>query len=104
MSWPVPSSTTVWACWQPRNPNSGLTCFSPIDGLHNDSRMNVAIALTAALYGATMVNHAKVDQLLKDPDSGKIVGVRVRDLLPTEPSGGGDSFVVRTKCQKSETV
>ena len=60
--------------------------------------MNAAIALTAALYGATVVNHAEVDQLLKDHDSGKIVGVRVRDLLPTEPSGGGgDSFVVRTK-------
>ncbi|KAL7272711.1 mitochondrial glycerol-3-phosphate dehydrogenase [Rhizina undulata] len=30
-----------------------------VDGSHNDSRMNVTIALTAALNGATVVNHAE---------------------------------------------
>ncbi|KAF8544193.1 glycerol-3-phosphate dehydrogenase [Trichophaea hybrida] len=64
------------------------------DGSHNDSRMNVAIALTAALYGATVINHAEVNELLKDPQTGKITGVRIRDLLPTKKS---EDFVVKTK-------
>jgi glycerol-3-phosphate dehydrogenase len=56
--------------------------------------MNVAIALTAALYGATVINHAEVNELLKDPQTGKITGVRIRDLLPTKKS---EDFVVKTK-------
>ncbi|KAI5809514.1 glycerol-3-phosphate dehydrogenase [Peziza echinospora] len=52
------------------------------DGSHNDSRMNVAIATTAALHGATVINHVEVNQLIKDPVTGQITGVRVRDLLP----------------------
>ncbi|RDA86156.1 hypothetical protein CP532_3035 [Ophiocordyceps camponoti-leonardi (nom. inval.)] len=50
------------------------------DGQHNDSRMNVSLALTAALYGATVVNHVQVVGLEKD-DDGKICGVRARDLM-----------------------
>jgi hypothetical protein len=34
-------------------------------GQHNDSRMNVALALTAIYYGATVVNHMEVTKLLK---------------------------------------
>lgn len=30
------------------------------DGQHNDARMNIAIALTAARLGATVANHVKV--------------------------------------------
>lgn len=50
------------------------------DGSHNDSRMNVALATTAAQYGATIVNHAEVVELTKD-ENGKINGVVVRDVL-----------------------
>ena len=35
------------------------------DGQFNDARLNVALACTAALAGATVVNHAKVTKLLK---------------------------------------
>ena len=35
------------------------------DGQFNDARLNVALACTAALAGATIVNHAKVTKLLK---------------------------------------
>lgn len=30
------------------------------DGAHNDSRTNIALALTAATYGATVANHVEV--------------------------------------------
>ncbi|NWT04271.1 GPDM protein, partial [Mionectes macconnelli] len=66
------------------------------DGQHNDARMNLAIALTAARYGAATANYAEVQRLLKttDPASGKlrVCGVRCRDVL------SGKEFDVRAKC------
>ncbi len=61
------------------------------DGQHNDSRMNVSLALTASLYGATVLNHVEVASLEKDA-SGKICGAQVRDLM-----AGEDTFRVRAK-------
>lgn len=58
------------------------------DGQHNDSKMNVDIALTAAIpgyvdgmQGAAVANHLQVVDILKEQDSGKVVGVRVVDRL-----------------------
>jgi glycerol-3-phosphate dehydrogenase len=67
------------------------------DGQHNDSRMNVSLAMTATLYGATTVNHLEVTGLEKDA-SGKLTGARVRDLIADKDgqSGNGD-FVVKAK-------
>ncbi|NXC17472.1 GPDM protein, partial [Corythaeola cristata] len=66
------------------------------DGQHNDARMNLAIALTAARYGAATANYAEVLRLLKmtDASSGKerVCGVRCRDVLT------GQEFDVRAKC------
>ncbi|XP_060724940.1 glycerol-3-phosphate dehydrogenase, mitochondrial isoform X1 [Tachysurus vachellii] len=66
------------------------------DGQHNDSRMNLAIALTAARYGATIANYTEVMQLLKatDPLTGKekVCGARCRDVIT------GREFNVRAKC------
>lgn len=53
--------------------------------------MNVGLALTSALYGATVVNHMEVSDLIKDPETGKITGVKVKDLL-SEKKGGILSF------------
>ena len=47
------------------------------DGQFDDARMNVAIALTAAEQGATVVNHAEVTALRKE--DGKVRGALVRD-------------------------
>lgn len=68
------------------------------DGQHNDSRMNVSLAMTAALYGATVVNHLEVTGLQKD-GNGKLCGARVRDLIPERngENGNADEFVVRAK-------
>ncbi|XP_075613503.1 glycerol-3-phosphate dehydrogenase, mitochondrial isoform X1 [Balearica regulorum gibbericeps] len=66
------------------------------DGQHNDARMNLAIALTAARYGAATANYAEVLRLLKTTDaaSGKerVCGVRCRDVLT------GQEFDVKAKC------
>lgn len=62
--------------------------------------MNVAVATTAALYGATVANYTNVDDLIKD-DSGKIIGAKVSDRMSEKK--GGDSFEVRAKvCFKKE--
>lgn len=54
------------------------------DGQHNDARMNVALALTAARYGATVANHVSVVSLCKDPETGKVNGARVKDMQTAE--------------------
>lgn len=81
-----------------------------LDGSHNDSRMNVGLALTAALYGATVINHMEVKDLVKDPVTGKITGVKVKDLLHEKRSGrlgfgegiGQDEVLVEAKVNYPE--
>ncbi|GFQ06902.1 glycerol-3-phosphate dehydrogenase sdp6 mitochondrial [Phtheirospermum japonicum] len=51
------------------------------DGQMNDSRVNVALACTAALTGAAVLNHAEVISFLRDGDTGRIVGARIRNHL-----------------------
>lgn len=56
--------------------------------------MNLAIALTAARYGATVVNHVSVTGVIKEKKDGKevISGVRVKDEL------SGKTWSVPAKC------
>ena len=71
------------------------------DGAHNDSRMNVAIALTAIQHGATVANHVEVVKLLKKPrqtgksnsnfGSEELCGAVVRDTI------SGDTWTVHAK-------
>lgn len=65
------------------------------DGQHNDSRMNVALGMTAALYGATVLNHVEVTGLEKGAD-GKITGAKVRDVLSADAKDAAD-FSVKAK-------
>lgn len=57
------------------------------DGQHNDSRMNLALAVTAAKHGATVANHVEVVRLHKqgtvdgEGSTGQICGARLRDVL-----------------------
>ncbi|KAF7563682.1 hypothetical protein G7046_g466 [Stylonectria norvegica] len=67
------------------------------DGQHNDSRMNVSLALTANLFGATILNHVEVTSLEKDA-SGKICGAKVRDVMADlNNDSDQEQFVVRAK-------
>ncbi|PSC72023.1 glycerol-3-phosphate dehydrogenase mitochondrial-like [Micractinium conductrix] len=50
------------------------------DGQFNDSRLAVVLACTAALAGATTINHAEAVRLLKDSE-GRVIGAVVRDNL-----------------------
>src|ERR1700761_603920 len=43
--------------------------------------MNVSLAMTAALYGATVVNHMEVTALNKD-EYGRLIGAKVKDRVP----------------------
>ncbi|PWY66147.1 DAO-domain-containing protein [Aspergillus sclerotioniger CBS 115572] len=66
------------------------------DGAHNDSRMNVSLAMTAALYGATVVNHMQVTGLTKDA-SGKLNGARLKDLIPGRDGQEAEEFTIKAK-------
>ncbi len=51
-------------------------------GQHDDARMCVAIALTAARMGGTVANHTKVVSLLKEKTAEgdeRVAGARVQD-------------------------
>lgn len=66
------------------------------DGAHNDSRMNVSLAMTAALYGATLVNHMEVTSLEKDAN-GRLCGARVKDLVPERDGSTSEEFTIKAK-------
>ncbi|KAJ5587938.1 Glycerol-3-phosphate dehydrogenase [Penicillium hispanicum] len=66
------------------------------DGAHNDSRMNVSLATTAALYGGTVVNHMEVTGLTKDA-SGKLNGARMKDVIPGRDGQEAEEFPIRAK-------
>lgn len=60
------------------------------DGIHDDSRSNVVIALTAAYYNADILNYSPVKQLIKN--DGVVVGAVCKDRI------GGEEFKIRAKC------
>lgn len=69
--------------------NSIKYCSVFYEGIHNDSRTNLAIAQTAAREGADIVNYCEVTDFVKEGD--KVVGVVVKESLSDE------SFVIRAK-------
>ncbi|KAL2419773.1 Glycerol-3-phosphate dehydrogenase, mitochondrial [Exophiala dermatitidis] len=66
------------------------------DGAHNDSRMNVSIAATAALYGATVVNHMEVTSLTKG-ENGKLNGAVVKDVIAEKNGKPAPPITIRAK-------
>ena len=66
------------------------------DGAHNDSRMNISLAATAALYGATVVNHCQVESLTKDAQ-GRLNGAYVRDLVAERDGQSPKPFLIKAK-------
>ena len=51
------------------------------DGQFDDARLAVSLACTAAHAGAVVGNYVRVDELLKDPSTGKVIGARCRDAI-----------------------
>lgn len=66
------------------------------DGAHNDARMNVSLAMTAALYGATVVSHLEVTALEKDA-SGKLNGARAKDCIAELDGKKAKEFTIKAK-------
>ncbi|OCK81136.1 glycerol-3-phosphate dehydrogenase mitochondrial precursor [Lepidopterella palustris CBS 459.81] len=66
------------------------------DGAHNDSRMNVSLAVTAALYGATVVNHLEITALEKDA-SGRLNGARAKDCITELNGKKAQEFTIKAK-------
>ncbi|EPS70756.1 hypothetical protein M569_04004, partial [Genlisea aurea] len=61
------------------------------DGQMNDSRLNVALACTAALAGAAVLNHAEVISFLRDDATDRVIGARIKNHL------SGNQFDVYAK-------
>jgi glycerol-3-phosphate dehydrogenase len=59
------------------------------DGQFDDARLALAMAKTAVKHGAAVVNHARVEELVKE--GGRVTGVEATDRI------GGDSFRVHAK-------
>jgi glycerol-3-phosphate dehydrogenase len=68
-------------------------CSIFYEGMHDDARTNLAIALTAATKGACMANYCEVTDLLYElPNKkGKVVGAVICDTLT------GEKFEIRAK-------
>ncbi|KAK7462260.1 mitochondrial glycerol-3-phosphate dehydrogenase [Stygiomarasmius scandens] len=60
------------------------------DGQHNDSRMNIALVMSAVREGAAVANYCEVTDLHKNTE-GKLIGAKVKDTL------SGKEFNVRAK-------
>lgn len=52
--------------------------------------------MTAALYGATCVNHVEVTSLIKDAN-GKLAGARVKDRVEEKDGHTAKEFIIRAK-------
>lgn len=61
------------------------------DGQHNDTRMNVLIALTACQAGAAIANYTEVQGVTHDPATGSANGALVKDVVT------GKQYQIRAK-------
>mmetsp|Transcript_13446 Transcript_13446/g.37839 ORF Transcript_13446/g.37839 Transcript_13446/m.37839 type:complete len:786 (+) Transcript_13446:154-2511(+) len=66
-------------------------CAVFYEAQHNDARTNVAIAMTAAEKGAAITNYVEMVDTIKDPSTGKVIGVHAVDRMT------GNAFEIRAK-------
>ncbi|KAH9495577.1 glycerol-3-phosphate dehydrogenase [Bulinus truncatus] len=64
------------------------------DGMHDDARMAISLALTAVRHGAYCLNYTNCEELLKTCVDGveKVYGARVRNTLT------GEEYCIKAKC------
>lgn len=70
------------------------------DGQHNDARMNISLALTAARLGANVANYVAVTELLHETDANgnkRVIGAKCLDKYANK------EFTVRAKCVVNAT-
>ena len=73
------------------------------DGLHNDARMNVSLALTAVLEGAVVANHVEVTSLIKNK-AGQITGATMKDLLTGDSWSTSSTAVINATGPFSDAI
>jgi glycerol-3-phosphate dehydrogenase len=66
-------------------------CAVFYEAQHNDARTNIAIALSAAEHGATIANYVEMTKMIRDPGTGKIVGVEALDRMTNK------AFAIKAK-------
>jgi glycerol-3-phosphate dehydrogenase len=66
-------------------------CAVFYEAQHNDARTNIAIALSAAEHGATIANYVEMTKTIRDPATGKIIGVEALDRMT------GNSLAIKAK-------
>ena len=69
-----------------------LLLMTLITGQHDDARMCLALAVTAAKLGAAVANYTEVTELIKTSDS-IVAGARVKDRITGAPIYASWSFV-----------
>lgn len=87
-------------------------CAVFYEGQHNDSRTNLAIALSAAEKGAHIANYVEMIEGIFDEDSGKVIGVKAQDRISGETfeifanniifAGGPFTDALRSKEEKAK--
>ncbi|CAK9868495.1 unnamed protein product [Sphagnum jensenii] len=83
----LPTMTPCYEWWEVLYYRAGLKLYD----LMNDSQLNVAIACTAALVGAVVLNHAEAISLKKDEVTGNVTGAHIHNKLT------GNEFDVHAK-------
>ncbi|KAF9448000.1 DAO-domain-containing protein [Macrolepiota fuliginosa MF-IS2] len=73
------------------------------DGQHNDSRMNIALMMSAVKHGATVANYCEVTHLHKDSD-GKLTGASVRDNLTGKEWNVGAKGIINATGPFTDTL
>jgi len=73
------------------------------DGLHNDARMNVSLALTAVTEGAAVANHVEVSSLIKN-EAGQITGATMTDMLTGEKWSTSATAVINATGPFSDAI
>ena len=66
-------------------------CAVFYEGQHNDSRTNIAIALSAAEKGAHIANYVEMTEGIFDEESGEVIGVKAEDRI------SGETFEIYAK-------
>ncbi|CAM6061493.1 unnamed protein product [Sphagnum tenellum] len=90
----LPTMTPCYEWWEFLYYQAGLKLYD----LMNDSQLNVAIACTAALVEAVVLNHAEAISLKKDEVTGNVTGIVVTpDLVHTQLSDAVQHVLMRKR-------
>jgi len=101
-SYQLPSQTTKQLFPQ-IDPKQLICSYVYFDGVHNDARMCLYMALTASIFGAQMLNHVEATGFEKN-EKGRITGVTVRDRITKEEFSVKAKSVVNATGPYSDAV